>query len=153
MKIQWVFFSSFLESWNDTSSLQWEFAFKCGFNFWGKRSVSARLIFLELCWVAFWCSPIIYRKKKNTSDVAKSFLKIHFEEYVITDFNWLQVIILKRSNLSANTETECDGNVKISKQLKGLWEWEKVTFFVPEHTGNMAKYVNAYLVAQRGCAY
>lgn len=25
--------------------------------------------------------------------------------------------------------------------------------FVAEHTGNMAKYVNAYLVAQRGCAY
>lgn len=99
----------------------------------GKGSVSACLIFLELCWVVCWCSPIVYRKKKNASDLAsvlivasckKSLLEIHFEEYVIIDFNRLQANISKRSNLS--------------EYRNWMW-WECWDFKTSERTVGMGK--------------
>ena len=41
------------------------------------------------------------------------------------------------SGLSAHTEIEYDANVKIFKQLKGLWKWEYRLPLVPEHPGNI----------------
>lgn len=116
----------------------------------GKGSVSARLIFLELCWVVCWCSPIVYRKKKNASDLASVLIVASCKVIARNSLwricnNWFQPTSskhIKKVKPIRIQKLNVMGMLRFQNKWKDCGNGKRPPYFLSRTTTHMAKYVN-----------